>query len=110
MEHLNFKKNFNNKLFGNYLTTFRSTESIDKKDLYIGDEVELQLNHIPLATATVVEIDKFNITEYFDETPKHLRMLLSMDVGTSFVQAYDSIRFMCGNEVTLLLLNVNKRL
>lgn len=81
------------------------------KNLFdIGDEVELQLNHIPVATATVVEIDKFNLTDYFYETPQHLRMLLSMDVGTNFAQAYDSIRFMCGNEVTLLLLNVNKRL
>lgn len=110
MQHLNFNKNFNNKLFGNYLTTFRSTESIDKKGLHLGDEVELQLNHIPVATATVVEIDRFNMEDYFVKTPQHLRILLSMDVGTSFAKAYDYIRFMCGYEVSLLLLNVTKRL
>ena len=110
MEHLNFKKNFNNKLLGEYLTTFRSTETIRDKNLNVGDEVELQLNHIPVAIATIEEMDSFNMLKFFNETPIMLRMLLSMDTGACYQRAYDTIKYMCGEEVTLVLLNVNKRL
>lgn len=108
MEHLNFNRNYNQKLFGNYLTTFRRLESVTEKGLKIEDEVELQFNHIPIATATIKEMETIDLDDIFNETPIHLRMLMTMDIGTFFARAYDTIRHMCGNKVVIILLEVNK--
>ena len=108
MEHLNFNRNYNQKLFCNCLTTFRSLESVTEKGLKIEDEVELQFNHIPIATATIKEMETIDLDDIFNETPIHLRMLMTMDIGTFFARSYDTIRHMCGNKVVIILLEVNK--
>lgn len=109
MEYLNFKENFNGKLFCNRLTTFRSTESIKEKGLQVGDEVELQLNHKPIATATIEVICPFCIANSLLPSSRHLRVLISLDVGSQFNIAFAKISAMCGNDVSLLLLSVNRR-
>lgn len=110
MEHFNFNENFNNKLLGEWLTTIRSARSIKYKNLRIGDRVELQLNHIPVAIATVEEMQSFNLLVFFKHPTYSLRMLLAMDMGTDWIYAYNTIMDKCGEEVTLVLLNIDKRL
>lgn len=109
MEHLNFKENFNSKLHCNHFTTLRSTESIKEKDLHVGDEVELHLNHESIATATIDDIYSFNITDSLLPSSQHLRILMAMDVGSHFNTAFPKLFTMCGYDVTLLLLSVNRR-
>mgnify|MGYP003324665933 CR=1 FL=1 len=81
MAHLNFDENYNNKLFCNYLTTFRSTESIEEKGLKVGDSVELHLNHIPFAVAIIETMDSYNIQDFKHSIPWLLRILLTLDVS-----------------------------
>lgn len=109
MEHLNFKENFNSKLYCNRLTTLRSTESVKEKGLQVGDEVELHISHEPIATATIEEIYSFNITDSLLPSSRNLRILMSMDVGSHFNIAFAKIFAMCGSDITLLLLSVNRR-
>lgn len=109
MEYLNFNENFNGKLFCNRLSTFRSTESVKEKGLHVGDEVELQLNHKPIATATIEEICPFCITNSLLPSSRHLRILMSLDVGSQFNISFAKISAMCGSDIALLLLSVNRR-
>lgn len=106
MKHLNFDKNYNNKLHGYFITTFRSTASVEEKNLSRGSIVRLEFNHEPFAIAKVVEYIRFDLDNFHNYTPALLRAIFCIDTSLDYAQAMEEIRSMCGHKVTFLLLEV----
>lgn len=110
MEHFNFDNNLKHLLSCDYFLAFRSTRSIKDKNLDVCDKVELQLNHVPVAIATIEGMKSFNIREFYKENPRVMRLLLSMIMGTDWLSSYYSILNNYGQNVTLVLLHIDERL
>ncbi len=98
---MNFNQNYNGKLWNKYFTTIRSKETIQEKELYIGDVVDIQKDHLSLFRAEIIHIEHIDL----DNLTESQRTLLMIDVGCHWTQAaYFAKSVYKSNEVAVITL------
>lgn len=87
---LNFDHNYNGKLCSQYFTTIRTHATLKKKDLNIGDIVDIALNRKVLFSAQIESIEDINL----NQLSLSQKTLLSLDTGLSWKQAVHRLKDM----------------
>lgn len=101
MAYLNFNENYNGKLYCNLFTTIRSNAVIAEKNLSVGDNVEIQINHVRLCYAKVLRMESISLSH----PTASQRILLSLDTGMEWTIARTLLHDMYGeNELVCVLL------
>ena len=98
-KYINFNNNYNGKLWCQYFTTIRRVDTIIEKNLYLGEIVDIQKDHVTVFRAEVLHIEHIDL----DNLTEAQRTLLMLDVGCHWTQAVDSLKQICKSNIVAVI-------